>query len=65
MTSELGFDGAINYKNENIAEQLRELCPAGVDIYFDNVGGDISNTVISQVVADSFVINLNIVLYLV
>ena len=50
LTSELGFDAAINYKEGNVAEQLRKLCPAGVDVYFDNVGGDISDTVISQVV---------------
>lgn len=49
LTSELGFDAAINYKKDNVAEQLRKLCPSGVDVYFDNVGGDISNTVISQV----------------
>lgn len=50
LTSELGFDAAINYKEGSVAEQLRELCPSGVDVYFDNVGGDISDTVISQVV---------------
>lgn len=58
LTSELGFDAAINYKEGKVAEQLRELCPAGVDVYFDSVGGDISDAVISQVV-DRFVINLN------
>lgn len=46
----MGFDAAINYKKENVAEQLRKLCPGGVDVYFDNVGGDISDTVISQVI---------------
>ncbi|XP_069321208.1 prostaglandin reductase 2 isoform X2 [Eulemur rufifrons] len=56
LTSELGFDAAINYKKGNVAEQLRELCPAGVDVYFDNVGGDISDTVISQMNQNSHII---------
>nr|XP_009686372.1 PREDICTED: prostaglandin reductase 2 [Struthio camelus australis] len=50
LVSEMGFDAAINYKKGNVAEELRELCPDGVDVYFDNVGGDISNAVISQVI---------------
>ena len=50
LVQEMGFDAAINYKKEDVAEQLRELCPDGVDVYFDNVGGDISDTVISQVI---------------
>ncbi|KAM7239310.1 hypothetical protein CapIbe_008805 [Capra ibex] len=56
LTSELGFDAAINYKEENVAEQLHKLCPAGVDVYFDNVGGDISDTVISQMNQNSHII---------
>ncbi|XP_023367278.1 prostaglandin reductase 2 isoform X2 [Otolemur garnettii] len=56
LTSELGFDNAINYKKGNVAEQLHELCPAGVDIYFDNVGGDISDKVISQMNQNSHII---------
>lgn len=50
LVQEMGFDAAVNYKKGNVAEQLRELCPGGVDVYFDNVGGDISDTVISQVI---------------
>ena len=50
LVQEMGFDAAINYKKGDVAEQLRELCPGGVDVYFDNVGGDISDTVISQVI---------------
>ena len=49
LMEELGFDGAINYKTDDIAARLRECCPAGIDIYFDNVGGNISNEVIKQV----------------
>lgn len=56
LTSELGFDAAVNYKTGNVAEQLREACPDGVDIYFDNVGGDISNAVISQMNQNSHII---------
>ncbi|XP_073923674.1 prostaglandin reductase 2 isoform X3 [Castor canadensis] len=56
LTSELGFDAAINYKKGNVAEQLQESCPAGVDVYFDNVGGDISDTVISQMNQNSHII---------
>ncbi|XP_001603755.1 prostaglandin reductase 1 [Nasonia vitripennis] len=48
LVDELGFDRAINYKTENIAAALKEAAPDGVDCYFDNVGGDISTTVIYQ-----------------
>jgi NADPH-dependent curcumin reductase CurA len=39
--AELGFDAAIDYKSEDVAEALRKSCPQGINIYFDNVGGDI------------------------
>ncbi|XP_067895864.1 prostaglandin reductase 2 isoform X2 [Heterodontus francisci] len=56
LVCEIGFDAAINYKKDNIVEKLQEFCPAGVDSYFDNVGGDISNTVISQMNQNSHII---------
>ena len=40
LTSELGYDAAFDYKTEDPAQALRELCPNGIDIYFDNVGGE-------------------------
>ncbi len=43
LTEELGFDDAINYKTENIREAIRRTCPDRINIYFDNVGGDILN----------------------
>uniref|UniRef100_A0A8C3RQX4 Prostaglandin reductase 2 n=2 Tax=Chelydra serpentina TaxID=8475 RepID=A0A8C3RQX4_CHESE len=56
LVSEMGFDAAINYKKGNVAEQLHELCPAGVDVYFDNVGGDISDAVINQMNQNSHIV---------
>ena len=41
IVEDFGFDAAINYKTENVLKQLGKLCPDGIDIYFDNTGGDI------------------------
>ncbi|MGY4651622.1 NADP-dependent oxidoreductase [Mycobacterium sp. URHB0021] len=43
IVDELGFDDAIDYKNDEVAARLRQTCPDGVDLYFDNVGGSILN----------------------
>jgi len=49
LIDELGFDGAIDYKNENIRNRLSELCPKRVDVFFDNVGGEILDAVLSKI----------------
>jgi hypothetical protein len=41
VVEELGFDAAIDYKSENVHQALRRECPDGIDVYFDNVGGEI------------------------
>jgi hypothetical protein len=41
LTEELGFDGAVDYKNEDVGEALDRLAPNGIDLNFENVGGDI------------------------
>lgn len=48
LIEELGFDGVIDYKNEDVIAGLKRECPKGVDVYFDNVGGDILDAVLSQ-----------------
>lgn len=48
LTEELGFDAGINYKSENLRSELRSACPNGVDVYFDNVGGDVTDAVLLQ-----------------
>jgi NADPH:quinone reductase len=50
LKNEFGFDEAINYKTTpDIKKTIADLCPNGVDIYFDNVGGEISDAVISNI----------------
>lgn len=49
LTRELGFDAAIDYKSDDVRKALREHCPKGIDVYFDNVGGEILDTVLAQI----------------
>jgi NADPH-dependent curcumin reductase CurA len=49
VVSELGFDACIDYKNGDVKAGLKEHCPKGVDLYFDNVGGEILDTVLTRI----------------
>ncbi len=48
VVDELGFDAGINYKTEDVGARLAELCPAGIDGYFDNVGGETTDAVLDN-----------------
>jgi leukotriene B4 12-hydroxydehydrogenase/15-oxo-prostaglandin 13-reductase len=50
LLNELGFDAAFNYKTvKDYREKLQELCPAGIDVYFDNVGGALTDAVFTLI----------------
>lgn len=46
IVDELGFDGAINHRTDDLAAKLKELCPQRVDVYFDSVGGAVLDAVL-------------------
>ena len=46
---ELGFDACVDYKNQDLRVGLKEACPGGVDVYFDNVGGEILDIVLTRI----------------
>ncbi|MEO1719348.1 MAG: NADP-dependent oxidoreductase [Pseudomonadota bacterium] len=48
LTETLGFDAAVDYKAGNLAGQLQEACPDGIDVNFESVGGDVFDTVLTQ-----------------
>jgi hypothetical protein len=49
VVNEAGFDGAIDYKSEEVGARLSELCPKGIDVYYDNVGGPILDEVLVRI----------------
>ena len=49
LTEELGLDGAVDYKSDDVEGALRALAPDGVDVYFDNVGGELLDVVLDQI----------------
>ncbi|MGR5252788.1 NADP-dependent oxidoreductase [Vibrio astriarenae] len=48
IVNELGFDGAINYKSEHLSQQLTELTPDGIDVFFENTGGPIQHHIFER-----------------
>jgi NADPH-dependent curcumin reductase len=49
LTDELGFDAWIDYKADDVSARLRKTCPDGIDVFFDNVGGEILDAVLGQI----------------
>ena len=49
VVNELGFDACVDYKSENVAKRLRELAPNRINVYFDNVGGEILDICLAQI----------------
>src|SRR5262249_44243485 len=48
VTGDLGFDACIDYKSADVKKALGELCPNGIDVYFDNVGGEILDAALAR-----------------
>jgi NADPH-dependent curcumin reductase CurA len=49
VVDELGFDACVDYKSENVAKRLRQLAPDRINVYFDNVGGEILDICLAQI----------------
>ncbi len=56
LTDDLGFDVAINYKTQNVRQELKRSCPDGIDVYFDNVGGEILDTCLALLAMNARVV---------
>ena len=54
----LGFDHVINYKKENYSDLLAKLAPNGIDMFFDNIGGELHQNVVKHLKKDGKVIDL-------
>jgi NADPH-dependent curcumin reductase len=48
LVDEFGYDAAINYKTDDVSARLRDACPDGIDLYWDNVGGEILDICLAQ-----------------
>ena len=49
LVDDLGADGAINYRSDDLAAKIKEFCPKGVDVFFDNTGGPILDAVLGRI----------------
>jgi NADPH-dependent curcumin reductase len=56
LTKDLGLDGAIDHRRQDVSARLRELCPNGIDVYFDNVGGDMLDAALGNLAAGARVV---------
>lgn len=56
LIKDCGFDATIDYKNENVGARLKELCPEGINMFFDNVGGKILNAALAELALGARVI---------
>ena len=56
LTNELNFDHVINYKEQNVFKEIKETCPEGVNVYFDNVGGKILEIALSQIAQNARIV---------
>ena len=56
LVDDLKFDAAIDYKNENVAARLDELAPDGINVFYDNVGGDILDAVLMRIIEGSRIV---------
>jgi NADPH-dependent curcumin reductase CurA len=56
IVRELGFDAAIDHRSEEVRARLRELCPDGIDVYWDNVGGELLEAALSRIAVHARVV---------
>jgi NADPH-dependent curcumin reductase CurA len=56
LVDEVGYDAAIDYKSDNIKARLKELCPNGINVFFDNVGGPALNDVLARIASHARVV---------
>jgi NADPH-dependent curcumin reductase CurA len=49
LVEKLGAQVCLNYKSKDLSKQLKEVCSNGIDVYFDNVGGEILDTVLQYI----------------